>query len=332
MPTVPDQARRAHQRRRLRRHERAVRAVVRSGLAAGLEVFAVYEGLQGLVDGGDRIRPMSSADVGGILHQGGTVLGTARCADFRTRDGRRRAARNLVERGIDALVVIGGDGSLSGAAVFRTRVARAARRARRRGGRRPAQADAHRRLSLVGLVGSIDNDMFGTDMTIGADTALHRITEAVDALQSTASSHQRTFVIEVMGRNCGYLALMGSLATGANFVLIPESPPGRRLGDAMCDVLRAGRAIGRRASIVLDRRGRARRRRRAGDRRSRQGGARGAPRRGRPRHDPRSRPARRLAERVRPLPGHRARVRRSPPAARLARTASRSSSASAGTA
>ena len=88
-----------------------------------------------------------------------------------------------------------------------------------------AQADAHRHLALVGLVGSIDNDMFGTDMTIGADTALHRIVEAVDAIQSTASSHQRAFVIEVMGRRCGYLALMGGLATGANFAFIPENPP-----------------------------------------------------------------------------------------------------------
>ena len=114
-----------------------------------------------------------------------------------------------------------------------------------------AQADAHRHLALVGLVGSIDNDMFGTDMTIGTDTALHRIVEAVDAIQSTASSHQRTFVIEVMGRRCGYLALMGGLATGANFVFIPESPPGDDWEEAMCSVLRAGREIGRRASIVL---------------------------------------------------------------------------------
>ncbi len=229
----------------------AVRAVVRSGLAAGLEVFGVYEGLQGLVDGGDRIRSMSSADVGGILHQGGTVLGTARSADFRTREGRRRAARNLVERDIDALVVIGGDGSLSGAAEFRTEWPELLDELVAEGAIDRSRADAHRHLSLVGLVGSIDNDMFGTDMTIGADTALHRITEAVDALQSTASSHQRTFVIEVMGRHCGYLALMGGLATGANFVLIPESPPGPDWETAMCDVLRAGRGIGRRASIVL---------------------------------------------------------------------------------
>jgi 6-phosphofructokinase 1 len=229
----------------------AVRAVVRSGLAAGLEVFAVYEGLQGLVDGGDRMRLMSSADVGGILHEGGTVLGTARCEEFRTHAGRRRAARNLVERGIDALVVIGGDGSLRGADELRAEWRVLLDELVEDGSVDRARADAHRHLSLVGLVGSIDNDMFGTDMTIGADTALHRITEAVDAIQSTASSHQRTFVIEVMGRHCGYLALMGGLATGANFVLIPENPPGDEWETAMCRTLRAGREIGRRANIVL---------------------------------------------------------------------------------
>jgi 6-phosphofructokinase 1 len=229
----------------------AVRAVVRTGLAAGLEVFAVYEGLQGLVDGGARIRSMSSNDVGGILQLGGTVLGTARSADFRSRDGRRRAARNLVERDIDGLVVVGGDGSLTGADVFRAEWPELLDELVAAGELQLARADAHRRLSLVGLVGSIDNDMSGTDMTIGADTALHRITEAVDAIQSTASSHQRTFVIEVMGRRCGYLALMGSIATGANFVVIPENPPGDDWKDTMCSVLHEGRQIGRRANIVL---------------------------------------------------------------------------------
>ena len=225
----------------------AVRAVVRTGLAAGLEVFAVYEGLQGLVDGGDRIRSMSSADVSGILHVGGTVLGTARSQDFRTWDGRRRAAHNLV------------DARHRRARGHRRRrqphryrrvppgVARAARRARpRRSARRASAPTPTARLSLVGLVGSIDNDMSGTDMTIGADTALHRIVEAVDAIQSTASSHQRTFVIEVMGRRCGYLALMGGLATGANFVLIPENPPERRL--ERHDVRRAAAAGARSAA------------------------------------------------------------------------------------
>ncbi len=230
----------------------AVRAVVRAGIHAGLDVFGIYEGLQGLVDGGDAIRRLGSSDVGGILHQGGTVLGTARCAEFRTRDGLRRAARNLVERGIDALVVIGGDGSLSGANEFREEWPGLLAELVERGevDRRVAEAKDH--LALVGLVGSIDNDMFGTDMTIGADTALHRITEAVDAIHSTASSHQRSMVIEVMGRNCGYLALMGALAAGANWVLIPESPPDTDdWEESMCSALAAQRAIGRRLNLVV---------------------------------------------------------------------------------
>ena len=230
----------------------AVRAVVRTGLDLGIEVFAVFEGLQGLVEGGDLIRPATSADVGGILYRGGTVLGTARCEAFRTRDGRRRAAHNLIERGIDALVVIGGDGSLTGADIFREEWSELLDELIELGEIERALADAHRHLTLVGMVGSIDNDMFGTDMTIGADTALHRITEAVDAIQSTASSHQRSFVIEVMGRNCGYLALMSALATGANFVLIPESPPDTdEWAESMCRALEAGRAIGRRSNIVI---------------------------------------------------------------------------------
>ena len=230
----------------------AVRAVVRTGLNAGIDVYAVFEGLQGLVEGGDLIRPATSADVGGILYRGGTVLGTARCEAFRTRDGRRQAARNLVELGIDALVVIGGDGSLTGTNIFREEWPELLDELVERGEIERARADAHRRLTLVGMVGSIDNDMFGTDMTIGADTALHRITEAIDAIQSTASSHQRSFVIEVMGRHCGYLALMSALATGANFVLIPESPPDTdEWEESMCRALEAGRAIGRRSNIVI---------------------------------------------------------------------------------
>ncbi len=230
----------------------AVRAVVRAGLDAGLDVFAVYEGFQGLVAGGDSIRRVSSSDVGGILHQGGTVLGTARCAEFRTREGRRRAARNLIEQGIDALIVIGGDGSLTGANLFREEWPELLAELIEAGEIDGAAAEAKRRLTLVGLVGSIDNDMFGTDMTIGADTALHRITEAVDAIHSTASSHQRSMVIEVMGRNCGYLALMSGLAAGANWVLIPESPPDTDdWEESMCRALMAGRAIGRRLNLVM---------------------------------------------------------------------------------
>jgi 6-phosphofructokinase 1 len=230
----------------------AVRAVARTGAHIGLPVYAVIEGLQGLVDGGDSIRLLTSDDVGGILHQGGTVLGTARCDAFRTRDGRRRAARNLLEHGIDALVVIGGDGSLTGAEIFREEWPGLVEELVGTGDVDPAVAAAHPRLTIVGLVGSIDNDMYGTDMTIGADTALHRITEAIDAIHSTASSHQRSFVIEVMGRNCGYLALMSAVAAGANWVLIPESPPDTDdWAETMCETLADGRRIGRRSNLVI---------------------------------------------------------------------------------
>ncbi|MCP4965732.1 MAG: 6-phosphofructokinase [bacterium] len=230
----------------------AVRAVVRAGLAADLDVYTIYEGFQGLVDGGERIRQASSESVGGILHQGGTVLGTARCDRFRTPEGRRQAAKNLVLLGIDALVVIGGDGSLTGANLFREEWRGHLKALVADGEIEQDMAEAHRRLTLIGLVGSIDNDMFGTDMTIGADTALHRITEAIDAIHSTASSHKRAFVIEVMGRNCGYLALMSAIAAGANWVLIPENPPEEdNWEESMIDALEAGRSIGRRLNIVI---------------------------------------------------------------------------------
>ena len=230
----------------------AVRAVVRTALHHELGIHLVYEGYDGLVGGGDLIREATSADVGGILHQGGTVIGSARSPDFRTEEGRRAAARNLAGRGIDALVVIGGDGSLTGADVFRREWPDHLEALVAAGELDRARADRLPQLQVVGLVGSIDNDMFGTDMTIGADTALHRITEAIDAILSTAASHQRTFVVEVMGRNCGYLALMGALATGANWVLIPESPPETDDWESsMCAALRAGREAGRRQNTVV---------------------------------------------------------------------------------
>ena len=230
----------------------AIRAVVRTALHHGIDVYAVAEGYRGLIQGADAIRRVESADVGGILQLGGTILGTARAMEFRERDGRRRAARNLLELGVDALVVIGGDGSLTGADLLREEWPELLSELVDAGEVHPEVAAAHPFLRLVGLVGSIDNDMFGTDMTIGADTALHRITEALDAIHSTASSHQRTFVVEVMGRHCGYLALMASLATGANWVLIPERPPERDdWGSLMCAVLRAGRDQGRRQNVVL---------------------------------------------------------------------------------
>jgi 6-phosphofructokinase 1 len=230
----------------------AVRAVVRTALHHGVEVYAIYEGYQGMVEGGENIRRISWDAVGGILHQSGTILGTARCAEFRTRAGRRQSAKNLVARGIDGLVVIGGDGSLTGANIFRQEWSELLAELVEQGEISQEAANDHPQLALVGLVGSIDNDMFGTDMTIGADTALHRITEAIDAIASTAASHQRAFVIEPMGRHCGYLALMSAIATGANWVLIPESPPDVDDWEKeMCRTLNAGREIGRRHSIVV---------------------------------------------------------------------------------
>jgi len=230
----------------------ALRSVVRTALDQGAEVYAIYEGYQGLVEGGERIRRMDWDSVGGILQLGGTIIGAARSQEFLTREGRRTAARNLVGHGIDRLIVIGGDGSLTGARVFREEWPDLIKELQESGELDHEIAARHPHLSVVGLVGSIDNDFHGTDMTIGADTALHRITEAVDAISSTAASHQRTFVVKVMGRNCGYLALMGALATGADWVLIPESPPDvDDWGAVMADRLRAGRQAGRRDSIVI---------------------------------------------------------------------------------
>jgi 6-phosphofructokinase 1 len=230
----------------------SVRAVVRTALDHGIDVYAIFEGYQGMVEGGDRIRKMTWDSVGGILHKGGTVIGTARSEDFRTREGRLRAALNLLENEIDSLVIVGGDGSLTGANLFRQEWTGLLAELVEKGQIAPQVAAGHPNLIIAGLVGSIDNDMYGTDMTIGADSALHRITEAVDAISSTAASHQRTFVVKVMGRNCGYLALMGALATGADWVLIPENPPDvNNWEEVMCDRLIAGRKAGRRDTIVV---------------------------------------------------------------------------------
>ncbi|MBI2893465.1 MAG: 6-phosphofructokinase [Deltaproteobacteria bacterium] len=230
----------------------ALRAVVRTALHHGVDVFAICEGYRGMVEGADRIRPLGWESVGGILHRGGTVIGTARCEAFQTRDGRLTAAENLVRHDIDRLVVIGGDGSLTGAHVFWQEWPSLVGELVQSGRAAADAAARHPHLGIVGLVGSIDNDMFGTDMTIGADTALHRITEAIDAISSTAASHQRSFVVKVMGRNCGYLALMGALSTGADWVLIPESPPDVDDWErVMCERLEAGRRAGRRDSIVV---------------------------------------------------------------------------------
>lgn len=230
----------------------AVRAVVKTALSYGIEVYAFYQGYQGMVDGGDSIKKMGWDSVGGILHKGGTKIGSARCMEFRKRSGRLKAAENLIERQIDNLVVIGGDGSLTGANLFREEWPSLVDELLQTKKITKAEAANHPKLNIVGLVGSIDNDLSGTDMTIGADTALRRIADALDALNSTAASHQRTFVVEVMGRNCGYLALMSALSSGADYVLIPERPP--EVDDwakELCDKISANKKAGKKNSLVI---------------------------------------------------------------------------------
>lgn len=229
----------------------AVRAVARTALGMGAETYAIYEGYQGMVDGGPGIRRLGWDDVGNVLHRGGTLIGTFRSRDFRERDGRRRAAANLLAVGIDRLVVIGGDGSLTGLDVFRAEWPDLLDELVASGELDAATAAEHPALMIAGLVGSIDNDLVGTDMTIGADSALHRIVAAIDDLASTAASHQRSFVVEVMGRHCGYLALMAAVAGGCDYVLLPERPPEPGWEERMCAELARGRAAGRRDSIVL---------------------------------------------------------------------------------
>ncbi|MBP1774181.1 MAG: pfkA [candidate division NC10 bacterium] len=175
----------------------AIRAVVRTGIGRGWEVFGVRHGYAGLI-GGD-MGPLSARDVGGILQRGGTVLGSARSAEFETVPGREKAIRNLNAGEVDALVVIGGNGSQSGAHCL-----------------------SQMGFPVVGVASTIDNDLAGSDITIGVDTALNIALEAIDRLKTTASSHQRAFLVEVMGRHCGYLALMAAIAGGAEAVLLPE--------------------------------------------------------------------------------------------------------------
>lgn len=229
----------------------AVRAVVRSALSVGAEVYAIYEGYQGMIDGGDGIRKFGWDDVGSILNRGGTVIGTFRSKEMREREGRLKAVRHLLHRGIDRLVVIGGDGSLTGLNLLRNEWSGLVAELVERGELSEETARQHPSLMIAGLVGSIDNDLVGSDMTIGADTALHRIVDAIDDISSTAASHQRTFVVEVMGRHCGYLALMSAVAGGADYVLVPEQPPAPGWEDEMCTELKSGRESGRRDSIVI---------------------------------------------------------------------------------
>src|SRR5437868_10847017 len=176
----------------------AVRAVTRGGLARGWEVFAVRNGYAGLL--ANTLEPLAARDVGGIIQSGGTVLGSARCPEFAEPAGRTQALGHLGDRSIDALVVIGGNGSQTG-----------------------ANSLAREGFVVVGVPSTIDNDLYGNDVTIGCDTAINVTLEAIDRLRTTASSHQRAFAVETMGRNCGYIALMSGIAGGAEVIALPES-------------------------------------------------------------------------------------------------------------
>ncbi|KAJ8688263.1 hypothetical protein QAD02_024058 [Eretmocerus hayati] len=229
----------------------AVRAVVRMGIYLGCKVFFIREGYQGMVDGGENIIEANWSSVSCIIHRGGTVIGSARCMDFKEREGRKKAAKNLITRGISNLVVIGGDGSLTGANLFKTEWSDLLQELLKEGGITPDQREKYAHLHIVGMVGSIDNDFCGTDMTIGTDTALHRIIESIDAIVSTAYSHQRTFIMEVMGRHCGYLALVAAICSEADYVFIPEWPPEQEWPNKLCKKLIQERLTGQRLNIII---------------------------------------------------------------------------------
>ena len=220
----------------------AVRAVVRMTIAKGCESYAIYEGYEGMVKGGSLIKKMEWEDVRGWLSEGGTLIGTARCKAFRERPGRLAAAKNLILNGIDAVIICGGDGSLTGADLFRSEWPGLLRELVDTGDLQPSQVAPFEYLAICGLVGSIDNDMTGTDATIGCYSSLTRICQAVDYIDATAYSHSRAFVVEVMGRHCGWLALMAGVSTGADFVFLPEKPPAQGWENEMCAIISKVRA------------------------------------------------------------------------------------------
>lgn len=201
----------------------AIRAVVRVALHEGVETWGVSYGYSGLV--GDWMVRLESRSVGDILQRGGTILGTARCDEFRTAEGRAHALDNLKRRNIDGLVVIGGDGSLTGARLL-----------------------AAEGFPVVGLPGTIDNDLWGTDYTIGFDTTVNTVVDAINKLRDTASAHRRVIVVEVMGRQSGWIALTAGLAGGAEEILVPEVPAD--LGKTIAKLKRSCEA-GKRYNIVV---------------------------------------------------------------------------------
>ena len=200
-----------------------IRAVVRTGMANNVRILGVYNGYEGLIDG--EYRPLGARDVGGILQRGGTILQTRRSKRFMEKTGQRDAIRKMNEAGMDALIVIGGDGSLHG-----------------------AQALHEQGVRVMGIPASIDNDIWGTNIAIGVDTAMNTIMEAVDKLRDTASSHSRAFLVETMGRNSGYLAIMSGIVCGAEMVLVPEV---QTTADEIAETVENAYKRGKNHSIII---------------------------------------------------------------------------------
>ncbi len=202
----------------------AVRAVVRSSVFNGIECFGIYKGYQGMIDG--LIKPLNARSVNNIINKGGTILKTARCKEFYSKQGRKKAFKKINEYQIDALVVIGGDGSFTGAIKF----------------------NEEHKLPVIGIPGTIDNDIFGTSFTIGFDTAINTVVESIDKIRDTAISHNRLFFVEVMGRDAGHIALNAGIGAGAEEILIPEEDMGL---DRLLDSLRISQKSGKTSSIVM---------------------------------------------------------------------------------
>jgi 6-phosphofructokinase 1 len=201
----------------------AIRAVVRRGVSLALEIVGVRHGYSGLIAG--EFVPLGPRDVGGIIERGGTILGSSRCAAFFTPQGQESAAQQLRDREVGGLIVIGGDGSQAG-----------------------AHALSQRGIPVVGIASTIDNDVAGSDVTIGATTALDIALEAIDRLRVTASSHNRTFLVEVMGRKCGYLALIAGIAGGAEAIMLPQVP---QSAEEVATAIRDAYGRGKRHAIVV---------------------------------------------------------------------------------
>lgn len=202
----------------------ALRAVVRTAAFYKVECVGIYQGYQGLID--DKIKILNARSVNNIINKGGTILKSARCLEFRTKEGRKTAYKTIQKHGIDALVVIGGDGSFTGAMIFQSEF----------------------NLPVIGIPGTIDNDIYGTSHTIGYDTALNTVIEAIDKIRDTAISHNRLFFVEVMGRDAGHIALNTGIGAGAEEVLIPEEDMGQ---DRLLDSLKRSEKSGKSSSIVV---------------------------------------------------------------------------------